>query len=189
MEKYNNVQRLGASRNAIYWIVYQTTNLVNNKIYIGVHKTKDPYTFDGYLGNGIYITQPNTYIYGKTAFECAVKKYGIKNFKRTVLCIFDNEEEAYIEEARLVDEKFLKRPDVYNMILGGKIPPVVYPIKEVHMYDLQGNYLETFESFKKAGEKICNGVQGSSCNICHCGYEFVFCYIDFSTSRISLRCY
>ena len=37
MEEYNNVQRLGANRNKIYWIVYQTTNLVNNKIYIGVH--------------------------------------------------------------------------------------------------------------------------------------------------------
>lgn len=40
MEEYNNVQRLGESRNDIYWILYQTINLQNNKIYIGVHKTK-----------------------------------------------------------------------------------------------------------------------------------------------------
>ena len=38
------------------YIVYETTNLVNNKIYIGVHKTTDPDKFDGYLGNGIYAT-------------------------------------------------------------------------------------------------------------------------------------
>ena len=43
MEEYNNVQRLGESRNDIYWILYQTINLQNNKIYIGVHKTKNPY--------------------------------------------------------------------------------------------------------------------------------------------------
>ena len=73
MEEYNNVQRLGASRNKIYWIVYQTTNLVNNKIYIGVHKTKNPFEFDGYLGNGIYINQSATYIYAKTKMEAAVK--------------------------------------------------------------------------------------------------------------------
>lgn len=154
MEEYNNVQRLGESRNKTYWIVYQTTNLVNNKIYIGVHKTKDPFEFDGYLGNGIYINQPNTYMYAKTKMECAVKKYGPKNFNRTVLSIFENEEEAYNEEARLVDEDFLKRQDVYNMILGGKLPPEAKPIKPVRQYDLDGNYIKTFDSFTDAAEEV-----------------------------------
>ena len=31
------------------YIVYLTMNLVNKKIYVGVHKTKTPYKFDGYL--------------------------------------------------------------------------------------------------------------------------------------------
>lgn len=154
MENNNNVQRLGVSRNKMYWIVYQTTNLVNNKIYIGVHKTKDPFMFDGYLGNGIYVNQPNTYMYGKTKFECAVKKYGVKNFRRTVLKIFDNEEDAYLEESKLVDEKFLARSDVYNMILGGAVPPVIHPIKTVYMYNLQGEYLKTFESFIEASNAV-----------------------------------
>ena len=154
MEECNNVQRLGASRNEMYWIVYQTTNLINGKIYIGVHKTCDPNKFDGYIGNGIYINQPNTYIYGKTKFECAVKKYGPSNFRRVVLAIFNNEEEAYLEEARLVNEDFLSRSDVYNMILGGKIPPEVYPIKEVHQYDLEGKYIKTFSSFMEAAKEV-----------------------------------
>ena len=34
------------------YIVYQTINVVNNKVYIGVHKTETPYIFDGYLGCG-----------------------------------------------------------------------------------------------------------------------------------------
>lgn len=150
MEEYNNDQRLAARRNDMFWIVYQTINLINNKIYIGVHKTKDPCTFDGYLANGIYVNQPNTYIYGKTKMECAVKKYGVKNFKRIVLKIYSNEEEAYAEEARLVNDKFLARSDVYNMILGGKVPPIVHPIKEVHQYNLDGKYIKTFKSFRRS---------------------------------------
>ena len=31
------------------YIVYLTTNLKNNKIYIGVHGTEDPNIFDGYI--------------------------------------------------------------------------------------------------------------------------------------------
>ena len=154
MEKYNNVQRLDESRNKMYWIVYQTTNLINNKIYIGVHKTKNPYEFDGYLGNGIYVNQPTTYIYGKTKMECAVRKYGVKNFKRTVLSIFDNEEEAYNEEALLVDTNFLARPDVYNMILGGNRPPEVHPIKPVYQYNLEGYFIKEFNSFMEAAKSV-----------------------------------
>lgn len=32
------------------YIVYKTTNIVNQKIYIGVHQTLNPDKFDGYLG-------------------------------------------------------------------------------------------------------------------------------------------
>ena len=31
------------------YIVYQTINKINNKIYIEVHKTENPEVFDGYL--------------------------------------------------------------------------------------------------------------------------------------------
>lgn len=36
--------------NNLKWIVYCTTCTINNKIYIGVHKTVNPEVFDGYLG-------------------------------------------------------------------------------------------------------------------------------------------
>ena len=51
--------------NNLKYIVYLTTNKINNKIYIGVHKT-DPTQFDGYIGCGAYINKPNTYNKGKT---------------------------------------------------------------------------------------------------------------------------
>ena len=37
------------------YIVYCTTNLINNKFYIGQHLVKDPNEFDGYLGCECYI--------------------------------------------------------------------------------------------------------------------------------------
>ena len=72
------------------YIVYQTVNKVNNKIYIGVHGTETD-DFDGYIGNGISIYRPATYMNPKTPFQFAVKKYGVKNFIRTTLKEFDNE--------------------------------------------------------------------------------------------------
>jgi len=49
------------------YIVYQTTNLINGKIYIGVHKIKKKED-DGYLGCGVYKTQKSTFMNKKTAF-------------------------------------------------------------------------------------------------------------------------
>ena len=81
------------------YIVYQTINVINNKIYIGVHKTKNPDIFDGYVGCGCSIHEPNMYNNPKTPFQFAVKKYGINNFKRTILKVFDNIDDADFTEA------------------------------------------------------------------------------------------
>lgn len=136
------------------YIVYETTNLVNNKIYIGLHKTKDPDIFDGYIGNGIYVTQPYTYQYAKTAFQYAVKKHGPKNFKRKTLAVFDTLEEASDLEEQLVNEKFLARNDVYNMILGGLGGYFISNRIKVYQYDENGNYLNEYESFADAALKL-----------------------------------
>ena len=131
------------------YIVYCTTNLVNGFIYVGYHKTLNPYIFDSYIGNGIYINQPYTYKYGKTKFQQAVKKYGVSNFKRTILAVFSNEASALELEADIVNEEFLKRNDVYNMVLGGLGPLSVFKIK-VFQYDINGNYMAEYESITQA---------------------------------------
>lgn len=134
------------------YIVYQTTSKINNKIYIGVHKTEDPNTFDGYLGNGVYIYRPSSYMHPKTHFQFAVKKYGIKNFIRTTLKVFDNEEDAYKLESELVNGEFLKRDDTYNLVLGGR-DTSQFMVK-VYMYDLEGNFEREFESLIAAAKYL-----------------------------------
>lgn len=137
------------------YIVYQTINKINNKIYIGVHGTEID-KFDGYIGNGCNIYRPSTYEHPKTPFQFALRKYGVKNFVRTTIKEFDTEEEAYAFEAKLVDADFLKREDVYNLALGGRLNEdnLHNPKKEVHMYDLDGNYVRSFSGINAAAQSI-----------------------------------
>ena len=130
----------------VKYIVYQTVNLVNGKIYIGVHKTHTPERFDGYLGCDVDINRPQTFKHPKWPFQFAVVKYGFKNFRRTTLQEFDTEEEAYALEKQLVNEDFIKRNDTYNVYLGGIGGAAYCRCKEIHMYDLDGNYIKSFKS-------------------------------------------
>jgi len=87
------------------WIVYETRNLVTGDLYIGVCKTTRP-KFHLYLGSGAVLRR-------------AVRKYGRENFARTTLIEVDTAEEAYLIEAAVVDDRWLKRDDVYNLKTGG----------------------------------------------------------------------
>ncbi len=134
-------------------IVYLTTNLVNKKIYIGVHKCKE-HEYSFYIGNGVYNTVPSTYMHPKTKFQAAVKKYGPKNFKRVTIKEFDNEDDAYFLESELVDKEFLKRTDVYNMVLGGRAG-VFYSVSQpCCQYDLNGNFITEYNSQSEAAYKV-----------------------------------
>lgn len=135
------------------YIVYLTINKVTNKIYIGVHQTND--SFDGYIGCGVYTTRPSTIRHPKTPFQYAVKKYGFKNFTRVTLAEFDSAEEAFEMEKTLVNQRFLKREDVYNMALGGKTHPEIWnKQRKVYMFDLDGNFVKEFNSINEAAHEV-----------------------------------
>lgn len=126
------------------YIVYLTLCTVNHKIYIGVHGTDNPYIFDGYIGNSVYVDTPSSYKKSKTPFQYAVNKYGVDNFKRITLKVFDNIDAAFEYEQELVDETFIRREDTYNVRVGGAggCPPTKFV--EVYMYDLEGNFVKKF---------------------------------------------
>lgn len=88
----------------MYIYLYQITNIINNKIYIGVHKTSD--LDDGYMGSG-------------KAIKNAIKKYKIENFRKDILEFFDTYEDALDRESDIVTDEFLLREDVYNLRRGG----------------------------------------------------------------------
>jgi hypothetical protein len=88
-----------------FYIIYKTINKINNKFYIGMHKTSE--INDGYLGSGNLI-------------KAAIKKYGIENFSREVLHVFTKLKDAINKEKELITEDLLCDPLCYNLTLGGR---------------------------------------------------------------------
>ncbi len=87
-----------------FFMIYETTNLINGKKYRGQHKTTD--LNDDYLGSG-------------KALIPAIKKYGKENFSRTVLFLAEDEKMLNWAEALFVDEDWISLESTYNMRLGG----------------------------------------------------------------------
>ena len=91
----------------MFGYIYKTTNLINNKIYIGQRKGE----FDiKYLGSGYTLKK-------------AIKKYGKESFKVELLIKADdmnqlnNLEIEYISKYKKI---FIARDDMYNITTGGE---------------------------------------------------------------------
>lgn len=87
-----------------YFFIYKTTNLINEKFYIGKHCTSN--LKDGYIGSG-------------TILRRSVRKYGKQNFKCEVLEYCENHEDLKKREREIINEEFLKDPLSMNLQLGG----------------------------------------------------------------------
>ena len=85
----------------MFYTVYKITNKINNKYYIGMHQTEN--LNDGYMGSG-------------KRLKLAIEKYGVKNFTKEILHIFDNETEMKNKEKELVVINEMS----YNLCDGGK---------------------------------------------------------------------
>lgn len=89
----------------MHYLVYRIRNLLTNEQYVGVHKTSNKN--DSYMGSGSEI-------------KAAIKKYGVENFKKSIIKICESEDEMYLYEKTLVTKEFVSRKDVLNTNLGGR---------------------------------------------------------------------
>lgn len=137
------------------YIVYKTTNLINGKIYVGVHKT-NPDIFDGYIGCGINHKDKKK---SRTkGFPAAVRKYGYENFKREILAIFpytqEGHDDAYRMEGEIVNEEFVRSKNTYNLVLGGRFTLYENLKKEIAQYTMDGKFIRTWSSITEASEAL-----------------------------------
>ena len=85
--------------------VYITTNLINNKKYIGVCVRKT--NSENYLGSGVLLKR-------------AIKKYGVENFKKEIIMHFKTEKDARDFERKLIFEyDAINNDNFYNLVTGG----------------------------------------------------------------------
>jgi hypothetical protein len=103
MKKHLNDPKI----NRKYNYLYEIENIKNGKIYIGVHRTDN--IDDGYMGSGLNLKR-------------SIKKYGIENFKKTILNFYNTYQEALHAERKLVTLEFIERNDTYNIKEGGYGP-------------------------------------------------------------------
>ena len=131
------------NNNIIYkhYLIYKTTNLINDKIYIGQHRTND--INDNYLGSGTYLLN-------------AIDNYGKENFKKEVLFDFDNFSDMNEMETRIVTQDFIKSKSNYNQIPGGYCNSNISGMvtaKYKHDTALHGIYV-TKEEFDKRDDLV-----------------------------------
>lgn len=110
-----------------YYTIYKITNKINGKFYIGKHITED--LNDNYMGSGKLIKK-------------AIEKYGIENFEKEIIKIYDNEYDMNIAESLLID---LSDKHSYNLQPGGN---------GSWNYINENNLANTDELKKKKSEKM-----------------------------------
>ena len=128
------------------YIIYVTINKKStidgiHRRFIGIHKTNSS-IFDGYLGESVWINEPSSYMYPKTPFQYAVKKYGVKCFIRKTLYIFNTYKEAYLKYKELTNSL---TSEYYN------IPPLkdIYPI---YQFDKTGKLKRKWETLEECSD-------------------------------------
>jgi len=87
------------------YTVYEVTNNVNGRTYVGSHATKNPH--DSYIGSGKLI-------------YAAIRKYGKSSFTKKILAEFDTAEEMFAFENLIVNDEYVNDRNTYNLCIGGR---------------------------------------------------------------------
>jgi hypothetical protein len=117
----------------MYGFIYETTNLINGKKYIGKKQYIDGW--ETYFGSGILL-------------KMAIKKYGIDNFRRLILCECKTEKELNEKEKFYIQLYNANNNEMYYNLAeggtGGKTTQdgIKHPKsnkKEIIGYDIRNN--------------------------------------------------
>ena len=143
------------------WKVYKLTNLCNGKIYIGVTSQIPEKRW----------CKGKAY-HGNPHLTAAIEKYSWENFSHEIL-----EDNLTREQAGELEEYYINKFNTlssefgYNKIKGGFHDSNMYKDfvirklnKKVNKYDLEGNFIESYDSLIEAGIK--NNLSSSDISCC-----------------------
>ena len=129
------------------YYIYKIQNKINNKIYIG-----QTVNFKKRINQHKNIRK-NEKNSKNQIIDKAIQKYGKENFTYEIIDCANNQEEIDIKERTYIQKYDCIKPKGYNILIGGRSQQGSWNMKEVNMYDLNGNFLEKFECSRVLSEK------------------------------------
>ena len=141
-----------------YYTIYQITNLLNKKQYIGCHKTNSFKSKKTQDYNQKYSSNKE--------LNSDLKKYGHENFIREWLFIFNNEQDMLNKEYELVNEEWYKSDMTYNKTRGGGNPPMNRMVGEYNP-----RYNKKFPEHSERMKKMKNNVKLTREQVYHIKYN------------------
>lgn len=161
--------------------IYVITNNVNGKQYVGQTKTTIEHRFGQHISNSK--KKRNDVIYK------AIRKYGKENFNVNEICKLEFTDKNKLQNELNEKEIFYIAkyntliPYGYNILVGGNINPSYLCAKPVDQYDLDGNFIRSYDSLSEAsltmGCKHLSGTIQDVCNKkegCYSAYGYLWCY-------------
>ncbi|WP_053434701.1 GIY-YIG nuclease family protein [Sporosarcina globispora] len=115
--------------NGAYGFIYITTNMINNKKYIGQKKIDNGSRWKSYLGSGHHLNN-------------AIKKYGKENFRRRIIDLSSSEVELNEKEEYWISfYDAVNNEDFYNMIEGGNVQDSLSKRNSVPVICIDNNFV------------------------------------------------
>lgn len=140
--------------NKYFGFIYETTNLINNKKYIGKCIFKRQNNWKSYLGSGKYLKR-------------AINKYGPENFKREILFLaLDEDELNQLEEDIIEISNAVNSKAYYNLkktSIGGDVftnNPEKERIRKLRVKQMSGKGNHQYGKLKT--ERMINSVKASN---------------------------
>ena len=140
-----------------------------NRILIDIHEENPDY-----LGDGVFASQASSFMYPKTPFQEAVKRYGTDAFVKSILLESNYYEEVNDKFKEFVTHSLVKLSHIYNWNVNQ-----TYPI--LYQFDQNGNFIKQWDCIKDAMDEL--NICRSSIHRCCTGkfkqsHGFIWRYAD-----------
>lgn len=119
------------------YYIYKFQNKIDGKIYIGQSINPEKRKYEHLYGRK---KGTNTY------FDKALGKYGLENFDFEVIDYTNNIKKIDELEKYYIKKYNCLKPNGYNILKGGRKQRGAWNSKEIDEYDLNGNYINSYES-------------------------------------------